>query len=140
MKVSCKEVEIPILAKSTVVYTAHIDFKDYDKIFAFAKWKCPISYRPHGGMYDIDGIEAAFSDGTSEWLSFCRIRDLIEKNWDYVKQVLNEDGEDLSEYTETIGDRDTLTLKCSKIIFRVSDTKGIAFDRIWGRSMYECVL
>lgn len=140
MKITTKEIEVPILSRTAKFHTAHLDFGDYDKIFAFAKWRCPVSYRVHGSGLLYDGIEAVFADGTSDWLSFCQIRDAIEKNWDYMKDVLRENGEDLGEYTETIGDYDTLTLKCSKMMFRTSETSGVSFDRIFGSVIHEYVM
>ena len=138
MKISCKEIEVPLLRDTVKCYTAHLDFGDYDKIFAFAKWRCPVSYRAHGsGPYGLyDGIKAVFADGTSDWLSFCQIRDAIERNWEYLREVLKED-QDLSEFSETIGDHETLTLRCSKMLFRTSETRGVSFDRIFGSVIHE---
>lgn len=137
MKMSCKKIEVPILRDTVKCYTAHLGFGDYDKIFAFVKWRCPVSCRVHCPRWaGINGIEALYADGTSDWLSFCQIRDAIERNWEYMREVLKED-QDLSEYSETIGDHETLTLRCSTINFRISDSRGVALDRIWGKVRYE---
>ena len=140
MKMSCEEIEVSFLRSTVKCYTAHLGFGDYDKIFAFAKWRCPVSYRVHGsGPYGLyDGIEAVFADGTSDWMSCCQIRDVIERNWEYMRVVLSED-EDLAKYSQYIGDHDTLTLKCSRMLFMTSDTKGLVFDRIFGKVKHEFV-
>lgn len=140
MRMTSKEFELPILNDKVTHYTAHLGFGDYDKIFAFAKWRCPVSYHAHKGGYYDDGIAAVYSDGTTDWMSFCNIRDAIERNWEYFRKVLQEEGgEDLmsEEYGERIKDNVTLTLKCSKMTFKTSVSRAVAFDRIWGRVMYE---
>ena len=140
MKMTCKEIEVPILRDTVKCYTARLDFGDYDKIFAFVKWRCPVSCRVHSPRWaGINGIEAVYADGTSDWLSFCQIRDAIERNWEYLREVLKED-QDLSEFSERIGDHETLTLKCSKMLFRTSETRGVSFDRIFGSVIHEYVM
>lgn len=138
MKMSCKEIEVPILRDTVKCYTAHLDFGDYNKIFAFAKWKAPVSYEAYCLWRGPEGIKATYADGTFDMLSFCQMRDVIERNWEYMRGVLQEkDGEDLGNYNETIGDHETLTLRCSTINFRISDSRGVALDRIWGKVRYE---
>lgn len=138
MTVSSHEVQVPMLDSSVLYHTAHVDFRDYDRIFAFAKWKAPVSYEAYHLSREPEGIKATYADGTFDMLSFCQMRDVIERNWEYMRGVLQEkDGEDLGNYNETIGDHETLTLRCSTINFRISDSRGVALDRIWGTVRYE---
>lgn len=120
-----------------VVYDGHLSFHDYDKIFAYLRWKVPVFYEPYGHI--MEGIVATYADGTSERLSWCELRDILEKHWYHLKNILREpDGEDLDVYTDkkriydTLN-KETLTLDCKSLTFQTHQAGCCGFDRISGR-------
>ena len=119
-----------------VHYDGFLFFHDYDKIFAYLRWRVPVRYEPYGHI--MKGIVATYADGTSERLSWCELRDILEKNWYHLKNILREpDGEDLDAYTDkkriydTIN-KETLTLDCKRLTFQTHQAGCCGFDRIYG--------
>ena len=120
---------------NVVIYRAILDFKDYEKLFQFMRWRCPESFERYGG-FGSEGIEGRCSDGTALRIRFIEFRDAIDRHWEYLKGILS-DGEDLSAYSETVGEKETLTLKCATLVFKTGQDSSCGFDRIWGRKRWD---
>ena len=134
------EIEIGVPARmrflgKIVRYEAHLGFGDYERLFQFMRWRCPQSFHCYGNPY-VEGIEGYCKDGTTLRASLLELRDTIDRHWRDLKAVLGENGEDLSAYSEEIGGRETLTLKCTTLVFRTGQAACCSFDRIWGRLIW----
>lgn len=123
---------VPFLHHDVVYYEASLSFEDYKKLFPFMRWRCPEQFHCYGNPY-VEGIEGYCKDGTTLRISLLEFRDTIDEYWRDLKTILSEDGEDLSKYSEKIGHRETLTLRCSTLVFRTGQAACCSFDRIWGR-------
>ena len=120
-----------------VHYDGFLFFHDYDKIFAYLRWRVPVRYEPYGNI--MQGIVATYADGTSERVSWLELRNILEKHWYHLKKILREtDGEDLDAYTDkkriydTLN-KETLTLDCKRLTFQTHQAGCCGFDRIFGR-------
>ena len=132
-----REIEVDLPEKfsflgKVVRYEAYLGFEDYKKLFQFMRWRCPQSFHCYGNPY-VEGIEGYCHDGTTLRISLLEFRDTIDRCWRDLKTVLSENGEDLSKYSKEIGNRETLNLKCSTIVFKTGQAACCSFDRIWGK-------
>ena len=131
-----QEIEVPVPESmrwlgNIIRYEAHLDFGDYEKLFQFMRWRCPQSFHCYGNPY-VEGIEGYCHDGTTMRIGLLEFRDTIDRYWRDLKTILSE-GEDLSRYSEEIGHRETLTLKCTTLVFKTGQCTCCSFDRIWGK-------
>jgi len=114
-------------------YDAYLSFEDYGKIFAFMRWRCPVSFHVYGNPY-VEGIEGYCEDGTNVRMSLLQIRDALDRHWGYLKNLLQEEDQpDLGKYSEEIGGEETLSLNCRTLVFKTGQATCCGFDRIWGR-------
>lgn len=142
MTVSERKVSFEILGRrhEATRYDMFLDWSDYDKIFFYLRWKTPVRYEPYGSV--MQGIVATYADGSTERMSWCQLRDLIDSHWYHLKKILSEEGQDLDVYTARergvvsrfySGMRgETMTLDCDKMSFRTHTCGSCPFSRIWG--------
>lgn len=137
MTIEEKTVHLPELRMDVTYYTAYLSFSDYEHIFPIIRWRCPVSFRCYGHPY-VSGIEGVCTDGTVVCASFIALRDAIDNFWPELKAKLQEkEGPNLDKYTELVGvhpnRHETLSLRCSTLVFKTGQAACCSFDRIWGR-------
>lgn len=133
MRIQEEHYDIPGFREEATRLTAHLSFRDYERLFPLLRWRCPRWFHCYGDPC-VQGIEGTCADGTVLRASLLELRDALDRLWPQLVELLQEEGApDLDGYSERLGDQKVLSLRCTTIIFDTADCACCRFDRIWGK-------